>query len=1129
MLKQAALNTNTLPGTIFQGIYPMTGTDFEIYQASMQNLRNFQTKISLISQGVAPLAIESMLFWQNLEAISNFSLQESLGSTAIVRFLPTRAFGHEFVRFKEKPFANFRSKFGIVKEKKEEIKQQIAQIKEAIEQVSGEKQKKELVAKKQAKEEEKQELLDWVVNYYSPLREMKGLTQLTPEEEQQKQKRLETLNQEISQIDAQIEELNPYKILPELINQETQISSQIETLKQSGKTEQDPEIQTLNQRLTEVREKRQKLMPDLMPDIVMRELVKMGVDKLSPEEAPEFISRALVRLQEKMNKLEEEANRLATVERISLICSFIPIFGGIMDALGDISRGEDPYKLTGGIERVYLHPQINYRGFSPEDERLSLIKKVLCDYIDNYPTLTDKEKKQRTSEINQSTSLGLSLTLEPYLLGRRQDMRVVGNPPVVSIELNGLLSKINESGGLSMLISETKKQDEKLDELRKNYPWLKPLIDLSTDEKVKQTLKLLSKGISLYAPLQLLQRTEVDRFGRPTVTEYYGAEWKGESGRWQPYKLDKITQHYWGPFGQTMSITKDYSEIKAPWEWPMKTEIVQEKIPAVYKEVTEPVYEWVTVKKVNKKKVNKKVESQPEERKKESEPPQIPLLKFERLYPVCDDTYVTGTGPQIPEGGELVTEGLYRMPKQNSAAQQETPPAQEETASAQEKTASAQEKTASAQEETRVRQKVGETTRRVLVSPETTITREIKTPLPLSLGGPNLYYDLNVYDTGPGQTPFAGPIGAINTYSIKSGPLLQAGANYIVNPDLLAAQREAAQQAFVAELEEKITGTKPKGLKEVPSLIAKKIKDLAGELGDILRFSWNEFWKEFKINHPDIDDSNSSPVFNEWIKRVLGELKVKDKDAFEKLDAEKLNQYLTSEFSEIQGVTTLQNIRLEDRVQTLPTWSQKIGIGDEGNLRFLENQNYIYYSPLLLSKLREQIKTEEEKEEKGDWLMAERLRSSSVYNLRGFALVKEANEPLLLPAYSYTQQMFYPSEFKILERLGNYDEGMGTDPSYPVQDVDFRRLKEEKVSVATPTSFEINKYIDKPHQRIIFSYQGNWYNAYGEKISPPKSAKGLELIPSKNMSKKETETLTIPLFLSNQYKNPEDNSFLDNN
>ncbi|TRZ48640.1 hypothetical protein D4Q80_03620 [bacterium] len=86
---------------------------------------------------------------------------------------------------------------------------------------------------------------------------------------------------------------------------------------------------------------------------------------------------------------------------------------------------------------------------------------------------------------------------------------------------------------------------------------------------------------NLYHPQSMvLDRTLVDNYGRSISTAYYGMDYvpawpvaigPPAPGRFTPVKLDKVTNYYWGSYGQAVSLTTDYSDIRVPDVWPTKT------------------------------------------------------------------------------------------------------------------------------------------------------------------------------------------------------------------------------------------------------------------------------------------------------------------------------------------------------------------------------------------------------------------------------------------------------------------------------------------------------------------------------------------------------------------------------
>jgi hypothetical protein len=205
----------------------------------------------------------------------------------------------------------------------------------------------------------------------------------------------------------------------------------------------------------------------------------------------------------------------------------------------------------------------------------------------NFDEAADKEAKasglERAIEVGVFTSV--RGTGRPSLAGIAQDQDTYGNPRLADAQF----LEINEQVANASRNVEKGKEGEEivsykltLEQAKETLPFLYNAVVSPDGQKTKDSQKnldilvnLFSKegGVSLYSPDVIrLDHTTVDQFGRLQNTDYYGSEFNGNS--WQTVKLDKYTQHFYGPFGHQLSVTKDSTQIRPVTETVNKTAVV---------------------------------------------------------------------------------------------------------------------------------------------------------------------------------------------------------------------------------------------------------------------------------------------------------------------------------------------------------------------------------------------------------------------------------------------------------------------------------------------------------------------------------------------------------------------------
>jgi hypothetical protein len=214
------------------------------------------------------------------------------------------------------------------------------------------------------------------------------------------------------------------------------------------------------------------------------------------------------------------------------------------------------YSVSGRAE----HSPIGLEKIRPALEAFSTGKDI---YGNPNVEATDKAYFQKI--IKEGASSNDIRTYNPSVAGVPKAQEVYGRAVVSDVFSSHPSFKSALSVGAHLTTDQDLTPDdvaELIKDLKEIAPWLG-----DTPEEVEKNIQLFGEGVRIYSPeSSLLERTTVDRFGRMEETTYYGQEYAG--GKWRMYQKDKMTEHYYGPFGYAGSLTTDYSSIKMPSLWP---------------------------------------------------------------------------------------------------------------------------------------------------------------------------------------------------------------------------------------------------------------------------------------------------------------------------------------------------------------------------------------------------------------------------------------------------------------------------------------------------------------------------------------------------------------------------------
>ncbi len=415
------------------------------------------------------------------------------------------------------------------------------------------------------------------------------------------------LYQKIREIDSQIEKMTPAgltKELQRLDKQRADLEKRIGVLEKKGeRTEaEQTELHNAIDNYNELTQQRWVILERWF----------------EPAKEP-----ANKRLKQKIEEKESVIDQMKRIQSLSRGLGWIPFVGDLAQVLGSASialqeKGyvDLPDIIRSGIIDYTVDRVITEQRLQRED--IDIFRKL----IETSPELSDGEKERKLKAIEEGKIIGIESVYRPSIAGVPQPIERWGNFPLEILELPSGTSKFGKiphffiqrtreeiKSDIKRRVDEgeveediIKEQEEYIIKQIGENEWKKiagkdiyekfsiaegKIIKNFRDERgmehitwliedegdkeekkkeIKEILSRLERPTTFYHPDSgLLQYTPVDRFGRMLQTSYYGKDYTGEE--WQTVKLDKTTQHYYGPFGYAGSVTKDYTEIGLPQHW----------------------------------------------------------------------------------------------------------------------------------------------------------------------------------------------------------------------------------------------------------------------------------------------------------------------------------------------------------------------------------------------------------------------------------------------------------------------------------------------------------------------------------------------------------------------------------
>ncbi|MFA5145679.1 MAG: hypothetical protein WC723_06760 [Candidatus Omnitrophota bacterium] len=735
----------------------------------------------------------------------------------------------------------------------------------------------------------------------------------------------------------------------------------------------------------------------------------------------------------------------------------------------------------------------------------------------------------------------------------RVDLRATLTATLTPEEVDRVLQVGDSAYGVAMLREQSPHMEK--------FSWL-PGESQEKKTEVQTVLRELKEGRTVFnQEYTLLNRTERDQWGRPIQTAYYGHQ-LNSAGQLEQGKLDRTTDYHYNAFGVALVEDVDYTQAALPKPEDMKTETQTvtleaakpekiEVIPGTGREAQDAVFETRVVpektvmeeRQVPRLRINSEAlgplvttaasdqlgaigeQRIPKPRNNEEKRQLLVSLGAQGAERGAKSgTVVDDKGLMIGEwresGNEIIINS--KMPSRTYgpngeitehfagkdvvhrpstvATEASTRPPVEFVYETVQEPRVIPEHTISVEVQKAVQAKDPETR---TIPAQDAKTAEVITSEPRYTAGPNITSDMNLYSTGKGHSPWAGPSNRVVYREINSGPMRDYRAHYALAPHPVYSQFEMAvtqladpqqQQQGAATL--RSLGYSDADIEEGRGKLLQdysKRQDMFRALSDLHRQN-PQLKLEDLMAIPELSDKVSDFIQGpqgdvtveqrdqrkERLMRDFAEVlavsdntQVRDaqpqvaaattnnimllqaaQDAFDTtgLQArhEDTQRLLESDLSQVQEVQFYKNEQMPgDRGKTysMPTWSAKTGYNYDDTARFDRVEGFTYDKGTVTSMVDSAKK---KAEDKGNAQYGDFLDHVGVYNVEGTDIHLVTEGPVdtdLDAAYQYKTKIYAPQagEIKPLQ-------GIGAQPLIPFSD----RIKGQvKVTPVDPGTFSV--------------------------------------------------------------------------
>jgi hypothetical protein len=677
---------------------------------------------------------------------------------------------------------------------------------------------------------------------------------------------------------------------------------------------------------------------------------------------------------------------------------------------------------------------------------------------------------------------------------------------------------------------------EAIKQKREEKPYMKmwtylPGEDPEKKKNVETAIQeILIEGRAVYHPeYALMSNTTRDQWGRPIETTYYDQVYDTQRG-WQNQKMDRSTKYYSNHFGVALVEDRDYTYIHLPEEWtteereivvePEGIEVIEKGKPErVISKVVKPAQPErvvVTERKVPRNLISDFIITSTTARDKTGAMAYRKIAEFDTEQQKEEILAKLGYDPErgvlVDKDGFMVGEvdirgnEIYVNDKAPSRTYGPKGATQEGLFGDYYETI--REETITPATPAIVKKKTIPA-----VPPKTKPKPAVKEKLVMKSAytvGPNVTYDVNVYTTGEGHSPWVGPSNRIVSRQINSGPMRTQAAHYALVPKVIHHQ---FNEAVITLGLMRLTGEKDVAKEEEALRTLSELgipKELALERLD--KLSWESFENSVRVQELKKETADSKPHLITKEEIIKDPQKYKNYITKWAIDGfmtpqiaanlafreDQTRAQLTSDMASVQDMQFYKYEKVSSgRTYALPTWSLKAGYDYDGSSRFDRVQAYSYNKDTITTMLKT-AHTKAKKE--GNIPYQKLVEGAGIYNIEGTDIHMTTEGPTdsdLDAIYAYKTKLDLPLAADI-EPLRD----IGVTPVIPFTDRIRGDIKLRPIKTGITSYYKIIPTVEKTRESSSESSQKEIQEVQQESsfdnLSPADNTDILDGIPASN-------------------------------
>ncbi|MFC1704656.1 hypothetical protein ACFL1E_07780, partial [Candidatus Omnitrophota bacterium] len=223
--------------------------------------------------------------------------------------------------------------------------------------------------------------------------------------------------------------------------------------------------------------------------------------------------------------------------------------------------------------------------------------------------------------------------------------------------------------------------------------------------------------------------------------------------------------------------------------------------------------------------------------------------------------------------------------------------------------------------------------------------------------GPNTTYDMNLYETGKGHSPWTGPTAKVVARDINSGPLLQGGVHYRMPSSTLNIARFQFTEAVttMGNLQREEKEDSPEMQEAIKALKELQFtnEQIEGFKSALSKESFETFAGQSRTKG-EASPQGAQPeeqLVAEWVRQSVAnaaQTVAPELNTFLDEREQEIQQNVESNLASMQEVLFFSNEQLAGdtgKTYAMPTWSVKIGNNQDDSVRFDNVRSYQYDRP----------------------------------------------------------------------------------------------------------------------------------------------------------------------------------------